>query len=303
MDAYSHCETLVRSADKDRYLAGLFAPAPARRHLYALYAFAIEVARIADVVREPLAGEIRLQWWREVVAGERSEAAGNPVAAALLDTVSTRELPVEPLVRLIDAYGRSLHGEAMASLFELDVYAEATEGVLFALGAIILAGGTAWQIGSIGAPEGVGASKVRSGNAQEFVIGEAARSAGIAYCVARRIAGFPRDVARGRIYVPDDLLALNGITRVEIEARQDSPGLRVALAQLRDHAAGAFAVFSGITRALPLPAAPAFLVATLVPRLLALRALSLADPFALTDLPQWRKQWTLWRAARRWPKI
>jgi hypothetical protein len=24
-----------------------------------------------------------------------------------------------------------------------------------------------------------------------------------------------------------------------------------------------------------------------------------SDPFAVTDVPQWRRQWTLWRAARR----
>jgi phytoene synthase len=59
-DAYAHCETLVRAADKDRYLAGLFAPAAARRHLYALYAFASEIARVREAAREPLPGEIRL---------------------------------------------------------------------------------------------------------------------------------------------------------------------------------------------------------------------------------------------------
>ena len=35
----SHCEELVRAADKDRYLATLFAPADKRGPLFALYAF------------------------------------------------------------------------------------------------------------------------------------------------------------------------------------------------------------------------------------------------------------------------
>jgi len=52
--AYAHCETLTRDHDRDRWLAGLFAPADARRHLYALTAFSYEVGRLRDFVREPL---------------------------------------------------------------------------------------------------------------------------------------------------------------------------------------------------------------------------------------------------------
>ena len=46
-DAYAHCEALVRTSDKDRFLASLFAPADARPHLFALYAFNLEIARVA----------------------------------------------------------------------------------------------------------------------------------------------------------------------------------------------------------------------------------------------------------------
>ncbi len=67
------------------YLATLFAPAQHRGALHALYAFNIEIARVRDAARQPMPGEIRLQWWREVIDGERAgEALANPVAAALL---------------------------------------------------------------------------------------------------------------------------------------------------------------------------------------------------------------------------
>ena len=88
-DAYAHCEAVVRAADKDRFIAALFAPAGLRRHLHALYAFNSEIARVRDAAREVLPGEIRLQWWRDALAGEaRGEADANPIAAALLDTVA-----------------------------------------------------------------------------------------------------------------------------------------------------------------------------------------------------------------------
>src|SRR4051794_31816454 len=90
MDAsYRHCEALVRAVDKDRFLATLFAPADKRGHLFALYAFDIELASVRHRARQPIPGEIRLQWWRDVLNGERAgEAAANPAAAALLHTIA-----------------------------------------------------------------------------------------------------------------------------------------------------------------------------------------------------------------------
>src|SRR5215475_6725423 len=116
-DAYAHCEALVRTADKDRYLAALFAPAEARPHLHALYAFAGEIARVRAAAREPLPGEIRLQWWRDVLEGEaRGEVSAHPVAAALVDTVARRGLPRDPLIGFIDAHAFDLYDDAMARL-------------------------------------------------------------------------------------------------------------------------------------------------------------------------------------------
>src|ERR1700742_5251521 len=89
-----HCTALVRETDRDRYLATLFAPAEHRDALMALYAFNIEIARVREVAREPMPGEIRLQWWREVIEGERpGEAAAHPVAAALIEVMARHGLP------------------------------------------------------------------------------------------------------------------------------------------------------------------------------------------------------------------
>ncbi|MGD9769012.1 MAG: squalene/phytoene synthase family protein, partial [Pseudolabrys sp.] len=66
-DHADYCADLVRHADRARYLSALYAPEPARGHLYALYAFDAEIAKIGDIVHEPMAGEIRLQWWRDVI--------------------------------------------------------------------------------------------------------------------------------------------------------------------------------------------------------------------------------------------
>ena len=280
-DAYTYCEALVRAADKDRYLASLFAPAAARQHLYALYAFASEIARVREAAREPLPGEIRLQWWRDVLEGEgRGEGSANPVAAALLDTIARCALPTPPLLALIDSHGFDLYDDAMPSLADLDAYAEQTCGAVFALSAQIL-----------------------GGTDRADAIPAAATPAGIAYGVTQRLRTFPRDLARRQLFVPRDLLAQHGVTREEIEARQNAAGLRGALAALRDHARAAFGRFHGAAPDIPESCAPAFLVAALAPPLLARLDAAAADPFASVEVPQWRRQWALWRAARRWPVI
>src|SRR5882672_10956427 len=101
---YEHCAALVREADRDRYLATLFAPAEQRDALFALYAFNVEISRVRDKAREPMPGEIRLQWWREVLSGEREgEAAAHPVAAALREVLHRYGFVAAPLLELIDA--------------------------------------------------------------------------------------------------------------------------------------------------------------------------------------------------------
>lgn len=109
-DAFAHCEALVREADKDHFLATLFAPAQHRGGLFALHAFNIEVARIPVAVTQPLAGEIRLQWWVEALDGKRpEEAAANPVAAALIETVVRYRLPQGALLDVAEASRAALY--------------------------------------------------------------------------------------------------------------------------------------------------------------------------------------------------
>jgi 15-cis-phytoene synthase len=279
-DAYAHCEAVVRAHDKDRFLAALFAPAELRRHLHALYAFDGEIARVRDAAREVLPGEIRLQWWRDALAGQaRGEIKANPVAAALLDTIAQCGLPREPLLGLVDAHSFDLYDEPMASLADLDSYGRDTEAAVMTLGARVLAGG------------------------EDPGTAAAAAAAGIACTIAHRLRSFPYDVSRRQMFVPVELLERHGVPRAEVEARRNTPGLRAAFAELRRHARAAFAQFRSAAAEIPDRCAPAFLAAAIVPPLLARLERAAGDPFTPVELPQWRRQWAIWRAARRWPAL
>ena len=103
---FDHCAALVREADRDRYLATLFAPAEHRDALFALYAFNVEIARVRELAREPMPGEIRLQWWREVLAGERARRGGGASGGGGAAGDAWRGTALRPTVwsRLIDAH-------------------------------------------------------------------------------------------------------------------------------------------------------------------------------------------------------
>jgi 15-cis-phytoene synthase len=274
-DSYSYCEQLVRAADKDRFLATLFAPADRRSHLFALYAFNVEIARVRELVHEPLAGEVRLQWWRDGLEGRsQGEMRANPVSDALLDTIARFKLSTERLVALIEARTFDLYDDPMASLSELEGYTRSTSSAVIELASAILCG-------------------------SELELGETATHAGIAYAIAGLLRAFPVHAARGQLYLPRDLLERHGIVRQDIYARPATPGLLATLSELRQQARHHLAELDEWRALVPPEVSPAFLPVALVPAILASMERPSYDPFKLVELSQWRRQWTLWRAARR----
>jgi phytoene synthase len=266
-----YCERLVREADKDRFLSALFAPAAQRPALFALYAFNSEIARVRDVAHEPMPGEIRLQWWREVVEGERAEEGkANPVAAALLETMERRQLPPQILLDLIDAHAFDLYDDPMPSLPHAEAYATKTSGAVFELAGRIL-GGEA---------------------------GNLARHAGIAYGFTEMLRNFPRHAARRQLYLPIDILQRYGVKVEEAFTGKASPELRAALAEMRLHVRGHLAAAHDLLAAAPTEVLPAFLPLALVRSSLKRMEGRAYDPMRAIEVPQWRRQWTLWRAAR-----
>src|SRR5215468_8163697 len=210
VDDFRHCAALVREYDRDRYLAALFAPTAARGALFALYAFNAEVSRVRTLAREPMPGEIRLQWWREVFEGRRaSEAAANPVAAALLTTVANQNLPVEKLMGLVEAHRFDVYNDAMTSFADLKSYASQTAGTIFELAAQILSGQST------------------------SIIANLASEAGQAQTFAEILALLPRHAARRQLFIPLETLRHYGVDPEEVFAARATRELRAALAEFR----------------------------------------------------------------------
>jgi len=134
-----YCGDQVRRHDPDRFLASLFAPADRRESLWAVLAFNLEVAKTRERVREPVLGQIRLQWWRdavsEIFAGTPREHA---VVTALAKATAARGLSRAAMERLIDARETDLSLEPPADLAALEDYAEQSSGPLLDLASQVL---------------------------------------------------------------------------------------------------------------------------------------------------------------------
>lgn len=125
--------------EPDRYVATFFAPGPVRQHLIALYAFDLEIARLAYTIREPMVGQIRLAWWREQVdAIYAGRPVFAPVVVALAPAVMTHKLPRELFDAYIDARAQDLHEQPFDDEKAIRDYACCVHGALFKLAARIL---------------------------------------------------------------------------------------------------------------------------------------------------------------------
>lgn len=276
-DAYAHCASLVREQDHDRYITCLYAPEARRHGLFALYAFSLEIARVRALVSEPLPGEVRLQWWRDLLEGQpNGEVQAHPVAAALLDTVKRYRLPIAPLTNLIDARTFDLYDDPMPSLRDLEGYAGETASALIRLACIVLAGGRD--------PGGATASG----------------HAGVAYALTGLMRAFPWHAAEGQVYLPADILARNGVIRDDIVRGRGGPGVLYTLKELREIARNHLTRLTSLTDTIPAAVKSAFLPVALVEPYLRQMERSGYDPYrSIITLPAWRRQWIVWRAARR----
>jgi 15-cis-phytoene synthase len=272
--AADFCMELVRSHAFASYASALFVPPAQRRALFALHAFNVEILRVREQVSQPLPGEIRMQWWTDLLAGSgHGGVEGNPVAAELLLAIRNAGLPVERLSRLIDEHQFDLYNDPMPTMAALEGYTNDTSSALFSLAAKI----AGWQSDDID---------------------HLARHAGLAKGLAQVIATLPLDSSRRQLFVPLQLLEQHECTMEEVFAGNETPRLRAALDQLiaeaRKHLDAALALLASV----PPQVRPVFLPLALVARDLKRMSRADSNPFVPHVSSRFRTLWTLWRASR-----
>ncbi len=233
-----YCVDQLRRLDRDRFLAALAAPADLRADLMVLYAFNGEVARVREAVSEQVLGLIRLQWWREAID---EIFAGTPrrhaVVTPLAELVRRRGLSQAPFLRLIAARERDLDADPPHTIADLEAYAAATSGSLVEL---------ALEICGVGL------------RPRETAL---ARHVGTAYALTGLLRATLYHAREKRLMLPQAVLGAAGVSADRLFDLKDQPGLRTAVKEMAETAAGHLAAARKLDP--PRRAIPALLVGRL----------------------------------------
>jgi NADH dehydrogenase [ubiquinone] 1 alpha subcomplex assembly factor 6 len=193
----------LRDGDYDRFLTVLFAPPEKREPLFALLALNLETARVRDVVREPMLGQIRLQWWREALAEVQ---AGKPRRHDVLEGLAEAGVPPSLLDEMLDAREVELAPEPPETMAEFRTYALGTSGAVSEAMAAILGDHEATRA--------------------------AARAAGTAFGMIGILRATRFLASRGRVLLPAHLLDECGTSVAAVKDLRAEPGLALAVERI-----------------------------------------------------------------------
>ena len=278
-DDVEHCLALLKDQSTDLYLSTLLQDGTRRGVTAVLNAFHTEISNLVLGAREPMAAEIRLKWWEEVVEGTRAgEAAGHPTARAVCAIVQDDPSRGPALIAKLQAHVFDVYNDPMESRTMLEGYLGETRSALFQLLAL--------QRGE----------KEQPWNDDELLaLADASGHAGVTCGLVAILANLPRHRESQRIYFPAELLAAVGLNAEEFLA---NPGEKhhwavaamIDLAQ--DHEAKARAAIAQLSPS----ERPVFNQLALSQ--LYLKPLKKEPAKAFTGMvvpSQWRRQWALWR--------
>ncbi|HIM45993.1 MAG TPA: squalene/phytoene synthase family protein [Alphaproteobacteria bacterium] len=183
-----HLAARARAADSDRYMCALFAAPRHRGALFALILFNAEIARVREMVSEPMLGQIRLQWWREAIDEiYRGKGRRHDVADPLAEAIRSHGMTRNYFERLIDARETDLEETPPESLAALEHYAEESAAPLVSL-ALEVAG------------------------AEAGALTDVARHVGVGWALTGLMRALPHHAAQGRIMLPRDVLDKTHLT-------------------------------------------------------------------------------------------
>lgn len=270
---------LVRDADPTRYFSNQFASSEKRGDLFVLYAVDLEIRKISQTVREPMAGEIRLQWWREVFNGERDDEAGaNPMANAGLTLVRKHQFDPAVLGRYLDGRIFDLYSDPIEDIAAFEAYAGQTDGTILQLACLIL-------------------DREQSTQAAEL--------SGYLSCVSSLWARVIRPVSanvqeHAFRYLPPSILEAAG-TAANPFLEPEPESCEAVIAAVVNFSDGYLKKARDCAPSVPRSLRPAFLHLSQVSASLdAVRNSTPAGSMSI-DPTTFRLIWRLWRASKRWP--
>jgi 15-cis-phytoene synthase len=208
--AYRHCAAIAARHGKSYHLATRLLTADRRPAIHALYAAARTADDLVDLPGPDPAADLR-EWSRAVLTDLDAGWSGDPVRLALVDTVRRYDIAAEHLVDFLAAMTSDLEVTGYADLAALDRYMW----------------GSAAVIGLQVLPVLGTAAGVPRAEAEPYAI-----ALGEAFQLTNFLRDVGEDAARGRVYLPADVLAAHGVTREQVLERRYDARFAAAMAEL-----------------------------------------------------------------------
>ena len=208
----------VATASGSSFLWGMrLLPRPRREAMYAIYAFCREVDDIADEGGTAEAKQRALAAWREEIERLYAGEPRLPTARALLRPVRDYALPKEEFLAVIDGMEMDARADIRApSMADFRLYCRRVAGA-------------------------VGVLSVHAFGAEEPEARELALAEGDALQFTNILRDIAEDAARGRLYLPRELLQRHGIETTDPMTVLRDPRLAGACRDLADLAEQRFA--------------------------------------------------------------
>jgi phytoene synthase len=247
--SYATCRRLHASYGRTYYLATLLLPAWKRPYVHALYGFARYADEIVDDLGSTLSAPEKAsaldEWGRRFLAGEPAPdaAPGRDVLPAVRDTIARWDIPLGHF----EAFLRSMTMDLTVSEYETF---EDLQSYVYGSAAVI------------------GLQMVPILEPLVPVAYDYARDLGVAFQLANFLRDVGEDLARGRIYLPQESMRLFGVDRQRLARgvvdgpirrllafevsrcrelfRNAAPGIRLLHPTSRDCIRTAFVLYGGI---------------------------------------------------------
>jgi len=200
--AYTYCRDVTRASATSFYHGMRLLPAPRRRAMYAIYAFARRVDDIADGSRAPAEKRAALEHARGDVAALSAGASDDPVLVALADAAVRYPLPREALTDLIDGAAMDVSGQEYETFDDLVVYCRRVGGTIGRL-----------SLAVFGATD-------KGPDAMAL-----ADDLGVAFQLTNILRDVQEDLTAGRVYLPREDLEAFGCRPVSETIAGDFAGL------------------------------------------------------------------------------
>jgi phytoene synthase len=196
--AYLRCEQITRQEARNFFYGIRLLPAPRRRALCAVYAYA---RRIDDIGDGPLPAEEKLARLDEArnhlallsaaVTTRDPADLSDPVLVALADAAVRLPIPLDAFGELVDGCAQDVRGTSYTTFEELHGYCRAVAG---SIGRLCL-----------------GVFQVTGGERERAVASERADALGVALQLTNILRDLREDRLRGRVYLPKEDLARFGV--------------------------------------------------------------------------------------------